>query len=187
MRAWLEDREVKQGMSAGAALAVLLALSAAGFAYAIQAAAGTEVDISAITAPAPQPQANAKPAAVVVPQASSRTAANLPETTARPLFFVDRRPPQATEGKSAAAVVPSEPPPAPLKLVGIARIGMQSLVLVRGEKEQGRWLGIGEEYRGWQLREVAKETARVEARGRMAELRLYPSKRQRPVPEQMEE
>ena len=187
MRAWLQDREEKRGISAGAVLAALLALVAVGLAYAVQVAAGTDVDISSIAAPAPQPQANAGPAAVVVPQASNRTAADLPETTTRPLFFADRRPPQATEAKSAASVVPSEPPPAPLKLVGIARIGGQGMILVRGEKEPGRWLGIGEEYRGWQLREVAKETARVEARGRMAELQLYPPKSQRRVSEQMDD
>lgn len=177
MREWLNESELKRGNSGGYVLAALLAVLAAGVGYVSQLAGGYHIDTSSITAPEARTAAKPKSAPISVPRTADIAAIDLQETTARPLFFAERRPPQAPEVKIAAPV-PEQPPPSPLKLVGIARIGGQDMVLVRGDKEPGRWLGEGEEYRGWQLKKIEREKAVVQAHGHVSELKLFPPKGQ---------
>ena len=109
-----------------------------------------------------------------------RNAAEFPQTVRRPLFFANRRPVDPAPGKVAAASVP-EPraaPPASLdqfQLVGIMRTGKaraQALIRTAGEA-QGVWLGVGDNIRGWQLKEIGDDKAVFEANGQRAQIKLY--------------
>jgi hypothetical protein len=95
----------------------------------------------------------------------------------RPVFFSDRRLPEKPKPKPKLPVVEVREPIVnlePLVLVGIKRHGDQRQVLVRSATETiGTWLSVGEQFRGWQLREVRSDNAVLEGRGRQLELRLY--------------
>lgn len=114
--------------------------------------------------------------------APSRAVAEFPETTQRPIFFSGRRVPEkpkakpvVTEARVAAPVV-AAPPPEPLQLVGIMGAGSGRRALLRTTVDpQGIWLSIGDEYRGWKLREISADNAVVEAQGLRSDLRLYAS------------
>lgn len=111
---------------------------------------------------------------------ASRSIGEFPETTARPIFFSGRRVPEAPKAKpvmiEAKAVAVPIPVvlPGPLRLVGIAGLGANKSILVRSAQDpQGVWMSVGDEYRGWLLREINGEKAVVEALGEQRELRLY--------------
>jgi hypothetical protein len=125
------------------------------------------------------------------PAAAVRSAAEFPETTARPVFFADRRTPEKPKPKPqaqvqappppivAAPIVAAKeivPPPDPLILVGIMGSRKAERVLLRTKTDpEGTWLSVGDEYHGWQLREVLKDMVVVEARGQRSQLKLYSS------------
>ena len=102
-----------------------------------------------------------------------------PLTAAHPIFFPNRRPPEKLKPKEVAAVEIKAPvvpaaPLEPLQLVGIIGAGAGRQALVRTSADpQGTWLSVGDEFRGWQLREVTADNIVVEARGQRSELRLY--------------
>ena len=101
-----------------------------------------------------------------------------PQTTLRPIFFADRRMPEKPKPKPVLVadvkVQPALPPPDPLQLVGIMGSGPSKRALLRTKTDtQGKWLNVGDDYRGWQLREITTDNAIVEARGERKELRLY--------------
>ncbi len=111
---------------------------------------------------------------------SAQTTADFPETTARPIFFPDRRMPEKPKPKPQV-----QPPPVvevkevlpnlePLLLVGTKGNGREQQVLVRSAVDaEGIWLSVGDQYRGWVLREASNDNAIVEGRGQRSELRLY--------------
>lgn len=107
-----------------------------------------------------------------------RSVADFPQTTARPIFFADRKMPEKPKPKPAAVAEvvppPALPPPEPLQLVGIVGSDVNRRALLRSRTDpQGAWLRVGDEYRGWKLKEITSDNAIVEARGQRNELRLY--------------
>ena len=112
--------------------------------------------------------------------ADARSIGEFPETTARPIFFAGRRVPEKPKSKvvvvevKPVAAVASLPLPEPLRLLGIMDAGDGRSALVRTTQDpQGVWMAVGDEYRGWQLREIQDEKVVVEAQGERRELRLY--------------
>lgn len=109
-----------------------------------------------------------------------RSIAEFSETTTKPIFFSGRRAPEkpkpkpiAIEAKAVPAPV-ALPPPEPLRLVGVmGNAGGRSILVRTSTDTSGTWLRVGDEYRGWQLREVSMDRAVIEAQGERRELRLY--------------
>ena len=108
----------------------------------------------------------------------TRSATEFPQTKDRPLFTANRRPvdrtPKAIEEvakRPQAALIPLDQ----FQLVGIMRTGSaQARVLIRNKTDgQGAWIGVGERFRGWQLREIAGDITVLEANGQRGELQLY--------------
>ena len=113
---------------------------------------------------------------------ASRTLSDYPDTPARPIFFAGRRVPEKPKGKVATTepmpvvLAALAPPPEPLQLVGVMGAGVGRRVLVRTSLDPlGIWLSVGDDYRGWRLREILGDTAVVEAQGQSTLLRLYVS------------
>ena len=159
----------------------VLALAVAGLGYANYRLLDFKVDVSPAF-----PAAAAAPGTGLAPKELSlappaHAIGEFPLTATRPVFFADRKVPEKPKPKPTVAEVkdvvappPSAPPPEPLQLVGIMGAGSSKRALVRTAADpQGTWLAIGDEYRGWQLREIATDNAIVEARGQRSELRLY--------------
>ena len=138
-------------------------------------------DTSPITAPAAAPVSTpglAADEASFTP--AGRSVGEFPQTTSRPLFFANRRPPDRSPPKVAAAPVVQAPvaPPYPLdrfQLVGILRTGKDPVrALIRTTSDgYGTWVSVGEQVRGWHLRELTDDNAVIEANGQRGELRLY--------------
>jgi hypothetical protein len=158
----------------------VLAVLVAGLGYANYRLMNLDVDVSAIAVPASEGGKSPQPKELsLVPPL--RTAADYPETTTRPVFFADRKIPERPKPKPApvaevkeAPPPPLAPPPEPLQLVGIMGDGAGKRALVRTTMDQqGTWLSVGDEFRGWQLRDILTDNAIVEARGHRSELRLY--------------
>ncbi len=173
MRNWLEPPVEDGALFRGYAVPALLAAIALGLAVAGHLAATEAIDTTPIAVPAQPAPERPRPVSAASPQSIDRSAAELTETTSRPLFFADRRPPRDIAGETNEPAR-AEPALVPLKLVGIARIGAQSRILVRSDQEPGRWLSIGEEYQGWHFKEVLRESVLLEAGGQIAEIQLYP-------------
>ncbi|MEQ1697441.1 MAG: hypothetical protein ABL901_16535 [Hyphomicrobiaceae bacterium] len=105
-----------------------------------------------------------------------------PETAARPIFFPGRRVPEKPKASAAVEDVRPvvaagvTPMPDPLRLLGLMGKGTGRSALVRTAQElQGVWIAVGDEYRGWQVREITGDGVIVEAQGERQELRLYAS------------
>lgn len=156
--------------------ALILPAAIAAFGYANWSAANLEVDRSPIQTPRTSQQTiQAKPFAGG--DAPARSLADFPQTAQRPLFFSDRRVPEKPKPKPKPQVVEVKEPVANLEslvLVGIKSHGEQRQVLVRTATDAvGTWLSVGDQFRGWQLREVMSDNAILEGRGRRIEVRLY--------------
>lgn len=155
---------------------LILPAAIAAFGYATWSAANLEVDRSPIRAPAPA-QASVPPKPAGAGDAPLRTAEDFPQTVQRPLFFSDRRLPEKPKPKPKPVVAEVKEPVAnlePLVLVGIKRQGDMRQILVRTASElAGTWVSVGEQFRGWQLRDVQTDNAILEGRGRVIEVRLY--------------
>ncbi len=102
------------------------------------------------------------------------------QTKARPLFFANRRPIDRNSPKVAAAMAtPAKIDPLfpleQLQLIGIVRTGKDKVsALIRaGSDAQGAWVGIGDQVRGWKLREVNDEIVVLESNGQRGEVKLY--------------
>ena len=111
---------------------------------------------------------------------SPASLAQLSQTTSRPLFFANRRPPDKTQPATAvkSAVAPQAAPAGPLdqfQLVGIMRIGQKNRrALIRTAADgQGVWIGVGEHIRGWQVKEIGDDRAVFEANGQRGQIQLY--------------
>lgn len=170
----------------------VLASAVAGLGFATYQLSNYAVDVSPLASPAETPAGSGVTVAAKSPggkdgaanvASPARTLTEFAETTTRPIFFSGRRVPEkpkikvaAVEAKLAAPVAPPAPPPDPLRLVGIMGASNTMKVLVRTSVDpQGIWLSVGDEYRGWKLREVSADNAVVEALGQRTELRLYAS------------
>ena len=138
-------------------------------------------DVSPIAVSAAAGERSARGAAVdssLTPGAVS--VAQPSQTTSRPLFFANRRPPDKA-GPTAAtkfAVAPQVAPRSSLdhfQLVGIMRTGRKNRrALIRTEADgQGVWIGVGEHIQGWQLKEIDDDKAIFEADGQRGQIRLY--------------
>ena len=160
-------------------LMLLLVLAIAGLGYANVRLANTDVDIAPIVASGTAAGAGASSRASDRTLGSPlRSIADFPQTTARPIFFADRKMPEKPKPKPAAVVEvpppPALPPPEPLQLVGILGADANRRALLQSKTDpQGAWLRIGDEYRGWKLQEITSDNVIVEARGQRSELRLY--------------
>lgn len=157
----------------------VLALAVAGLGFANLRLMDFKVDTSPVV-PAAASTAGAGQASKELALAPpARTIGEFPQTATRPVFFADRKVPEKPKPKQVVAEVreaapPPAPPPEPLQLFGIMGAGSGKRALVRTATDpQGTWLAVGEEYRGWQLREITTDNAIVEARGQRSELRLY--------------
>ena len=102
------------------------------------------------------------------------------QTTSRPLFFANRRPPDKAESTAATTitVAPQLAPRSSLaqfQLVGIMRTGRKNRrALIRTEADgQGVWIGVGEHIQGWQLKEIDDDKAIFEADGQRGQIQLY--------------
>ena len=111
---------------------------------------------------------------------SPRSIGEFSETTTKPIFFSGRRAPEKPKAKivtieATAVQAPiALPLPEPLRLVGVMGIGEGKSILVRTNSDtSGTWLRVGDEYQGWQLREISADRAVVESHGERRELRLY--------------
>lgn len=107
-----------------------------------------------------------------------RSLAEFPQTARRPLFFANRRPVDMSQPKSPVAAAPEAALPVSLdqvQLVGIMRTGKaKARALVRaGADGQAMWLGVGDNVRGWQLKEIGDDKAIFEADGQRVQIRLY--------------
>lgn len=168
-------------MSARTLIVPILAVAVAGLAFGNYQLSNYAVDTTPLPASgaATVNATGAKDGAstLALPQ---RGVGEFPETTTRPIFFSGRRVPEkpkpkpvVTEARLAAPVV-AAPPPEPLQLVGIMGAGSGRRALLRTTVDpQGIWLSIGDEYRGWKLREISADNAVVEAQGLRSDLRLY--------------
>lgn len=154
-------------------LAAFLVAVAAALGYANHSVAQLAIDVSPIAAPSVAAAPPPAPSTADVGDAAPASVADLPETTRRPLFYADRRMPKPEE-KPTLPPAAAQGPPDLLRLVGIASIGGNSKVLLRNGNESGKWMSIGEEFRGWQLKQVSHDSVIMQARGRVAELKLYP-------------
>ncbi len=106
--------------------------------------------------------------------------AQMPQTSSRPLFFANRRLPDKSQSMAApkSAVGPQPAPAASLdqfQLVGIMRTGQESKrALIRTAADgQGVWIGVGEQIRGWQVKEIGDDKAVFEANGQRGQIQLY--------------
>ena len=126
----------------------------------------------------------AKPSDTSSPDEPVHQAMDYPNTAQRPLFFANRRIPEKPKPKpqpQAAAAEVQAPLPSlePLTLIGIRGDGRDWQVLVRtAGNTQGTWLSVGDQFRGWSVREVSTDNAIVEGRGQRAELKLYSTAQQ---------
>lgn len=162
------------------ALLPVLALAVAALGYANYALMNLPVETSPVAPPAGAVDPNAAASKDLGLNVPVRTIAEFPQTATRPVFFADRKIPERARPKPVAiaeAKEPSPPPPAPLEplqLVGIMGSGAGKRALVKGAADpQATWLAVGDEFRGWQLRDITNDNAIVEARGQRSELRLY--------------
>ena len=112
----------------------------------------------------------------------SRSVAEFPQTTRRPLFFATRRPVDMSQPMAPVVAKPA-PEAAALatleqaQLVGIMRTGKaKARALIRtGTDGQGVWVGVGDNVRGWQLKEIGDDKAVFEANGQRVQVKLYPA------------
>lgn len=154
--------------------AFLLPATIVALGYANWSAMNLEVDDTPILAaqPAP-PKMQPKPSAAGTDQ--DRPITDFPQTAQRPLFFADRRTPDAAKPKPQSEETQANLEP--LVLIGIKRHGNQRQVLVRSASDPiGTWLSVGDRFHGWQLREVLFDNAILEGRGQRIEVRLYAQK-----------
>ena len=111
-----------------------------------------------------------------------RNAAEFPQTVRRPLFFANRRPVDMSQPMAPVVAKPA-PEAAALatleqaQLVGIMRTGKaKARALIRtGTDGQGVWVGVGDNVRGWQLKEIGDDKAVFEANGQRVQVKLYPA------------
>lgn len=95
-----------------------------------------------------------------------------PETTARPLFSPNRRPPPPPGPETAPE--PPLPEPDDLRLVGLMQSGPGvSRALVRAGNLQGRWVSAGDEIDGWTVSRIGGEAVTLQAGTHTYELRLF--------------
>lgn len=168
-------------MTTGARSTLLpvLLIAVAALAYADYHIANFDVETAPLAQQEVSAARQAPPNALLPPLIAPPLAvADFPQTTLRPIFFADRRMPEKLKPKPVVVadvtVQPVLPPPDPLQLVGILGSGSNKRALLRTKTDtQGKWLNVGDDYRGWQLREITSDNAIVEARGERRELRLY--------------
>lgn len=162
-------------------LVPVLALAVAGLGYLNYGFFNLNVDTTPVAPTAASTADKTQGAKDLVLAPSQHAIDEFPLTASHPIFFANRRPPEKPKPKPVAvaeAKAPAAPlqPLEPLQLVGIIGAGAGRQALVRTSADpQGTWLSVGDEFRGWQLREVMADNVVVEARGQRSELHLYAS------------
>ncbi|MDX2156901.1 MAG: hypothetical protein SFW09_10370 [Hyphomicrobiaceae bacterium] len=134
----------------------------------------TPVDISPIEpsgTAAPPSARNDSPRRLML---DDTTTANFPDTSARPLFWPERRPvrPVGIASEPAAATTP--PAPIELRVAGIHVDGKgrrRALIVAPGQPLE-QWIDEGGEVDGWTLTRISRDAILLEAGGRSEELRL---------------
>jgi hypothetical protein len=173
---------IMAGISSSLVVSLLFA-GVAALGYTNYQVSALAVDTTPAAAPAvhyPLGKVKAAKEAVLELAPAPRSIAEFSETTTKPIFFSGRRAPEKPKPKPVvieAKAVPAPiavPAPEPLRLVGVmGNAGGRSILVRSSTDTSGTWLRVGDEYRGWQLREVSIDRAVVEAQGERRELRLY--------------
>lgn len=139
------------------------------------------IDISPIAASAPSASRQNAMAMGARTQPPG-SAAELSETTARPLFSATRRPVVAAPPAQADATAPAPDEPAAvapsaskLSLAGVMRNGAQiRRALIRSESQpNGIWAEVGSEIGGWRITKIDDVRVVIEGSGSTEELRLH--------------
>lgn len=169
----------------------------------VNAAAGGAVWLAATSPIDTSPLAAAVDSAGSLPQGASHTdgvgerivpeLSALSETSARPLFRPDRRPPQPAEVvpeqnvstesppaiEATSPVVAPPPLPEGLRLIGVANLPRKpARVLLRMKSvRHGVWMSTGESVDGWRIAEIGSGEVWLEADGHRQLLSLEVSPR----------
>ena len=139
------------------------------------------IDISPIAASAPS-VSRQNTTARDAPTPPPGSAAELSETTARPLFNATRRPAVAPPPAQADATAPAPEEPAAaapsaskLSLAGVMLNGAQiRRALIRSESQpNGIWAEVGSEIGGWRITKIDDVRVVIEGSGSTEELRLH--------------
>ncbi len=175
-------RRVKRNSSPGNRVSIALVALIGALGAGIWYLTGLAVDTSPTSAPRPN-AATERPAnddqASLAP--AQRTVAELPESARRPLFFADRRPPSDRPKAGPAETQGAKPAPplypsSQFQLIGVLSgrsVAAQALIRTTTDG-QGTWVRVGENIRGWKIREISADNAVLETGGQRAELRLDP-------------
>ncbi len=167
-----------------------LSLVAAGLGFLNWWQANTPIDTTPIV---PIENADTAPIAELSParvQTDLRSLSELSETTRRPLFRSDRKPPaSSTIEKSApapeAAVAAAPASADTLRLIGMMRSGNaagRALIRVAG-LPNAAWVEVGGEVGGWTVGKIEADRVLIERNGDRAELKLFapnPAETQKP-------
>ncbi len=163
----------RAGLDAGTLLLGLATVATAALVWLAETQPIDTAPLSPAAAVSPPPGPGAThPTPAEAPLASdvkrAATLADLPATTARPLFAPDRRPPPPRP-LAVVPVEPAAPPPPPAaappplqaQLLGLARAGKRGLrALVRPSGEpHGTWLAVGDRVQGWTLTDIRPDKA----------------------------
>ena len=136
------------------------------------------IDISAIVSEATTQPETAKSDLASTSLAHPQPPGDLSQTTARPLFSANRRPPDPKNVEVAQAVpVSARPvtPPEQFQLMGIISAGQEpKKALIRLNNDpQGTWLPVGDALQGWRIQSITDDMAIIETEGRQYELHMY--------------
>jgi hypothetical protein len=132
------------------------------------------IDLSPLQIDRSAGDASPKAAAAVLREQRPGIETDYTETIARPLFNAKRRPSETPKESLAVPVAMTSPALLQAQLVGLsaaAARGKRALVRSTNDRD-GTWLSIGEEFRGWRLRDIGYDTAIFENGDRRQELQL---------------
>lgn len=158
-------------LSAWIAVAAVVVASLFGITW---QAATYDVDVSPLRVDRPFSAAPAASVTGLTRVPKTGVESDYAEMLARPLFSPSRRP-AAPSKNSVADVLPApSQPPLQAKLIGLMTTparGQRALIRPTDDKT-GTWLAIGDDMRGWRLREISTDRVVFERSGRQQELQL---------------